>query len=126
MNAFGKIIPTISAWLTALMTLVAGVPQVRCGCPGGDGKASTSVPVSCAARCCCCCATSEASADSTSSPNQTDECPCCQQRREKTAAPESEPTPDLQKPRCVKELKRTTPIASPRAENPDHEEQVIA
>lgn len=59
MRAFWKRASQAPIWLTAIMTLVAGLPQFACGCRGENGQppqsASTVVPTS---SCCCtgCCA----------------------------------------------------------------------
>src|SRR5215510_3231127 len=126
MAAFTNLVTTIHVWLTALMTLVAGIPQLRCGCPGGDVKASPSAPACAAAGCCCCTATHQERGQAASS-DEKHKCSCCHQSPERrTANSETEPSADLQKPRCIKELQRTVAVAPPRTEKNDHRKQAVA
>ena len=126
MATFTNLVTTIHVWLTALMMLVAGIPQLRCGCPGGDVKPSPSAPDSQPAGCCCCGATREACGEAVSS-DEKDKCCCCHPSQERpTTDSERGPRAGLQKPRCIKELQRTVSVAPPRTEQSDHQEQAIA
>jgi hypothetical protein len=78
MSSLGSIAWIGHIWLTALMTLVAGVPHFACRCPDGQVKPFCMGTPSSKSRCCCrgtCC-----------SPIEGGTCCCAAQSR--TAGPE--------------------------------------
>jgi hypothetical protein len=62
MSSFGKIAWIGHIWLTALMTLVAGMPHFACRCPDGNVKPVCMGTLSAKSGCCCsgtCCSSFE-------------------------------------------------------------------
>ncbi len=55
MAAFRRTIRALHVGLTAIMTLVAGVPRFCCACPGEGSTPSTPKSAPRSAGCCCCC-----------------------------------------------------------------------
>src|SRR5438552_17897173 len=69
-------------WLTAIMTLVAGLPHWQCLCPNGNTKSACLEITSSAQACCCnggCCGKQCGSAGQASFANQTETHSCCRQ-----------------------------------------------
>lgn len=65
MVSLGRYLSVCIAWLTAVMTLVAGTPHVHCQCPNGNIKPFCLSMFSSASGCCCdgsCCAQASAAA----------------------------------------------------------------
>lgn len=54
MAHIGKAILTCQVHLTAIMTLIAGMPHFVCRCPGELANADVSRPAAQTATCCCC------------------------------------------------------------------------
>jgi hypothetical protein len=126
MGTIWRTVRATPAWLTAVMTLVAGIPQLRCGCPGVDVKPAPSAPASQPAGCCCCSAIHEDSSEAASPSDENEESCCCHRSQKRIADSQTEPPADLQKPHCVKELQRTDAVAPTPTEKSDHQQQAGA
>jgi hypothetical protein len=74
MATIGKTILTAPVYLTAIMTLIAGMPHFVCRCPINLPKAE-SEPAAHVAVCCCC-----GSCGSTLGGEQQDKLSCCSQK----------------------------------------------
>ena len=58
----GRAVRAGSIWATAVMTLIAGFPEVSCACPGGSGKPIPAAAAFAACNCTCggsCCSRSQ-------------------------------------------------------------------
>lgn len=100
MPAFGRITWIGQVWLTAVLTLVAGVPRLECRCPNGNikpfclGSTRNSSGCCCGGACysstpgreCCCQAPMQVAAEET----QIGSC-CCHQNQETSRLPSDHP-----------------------------------
>jgi hypothetical protein len=99
------------AWLTAVMTLVAGMPHFECRCPNGHVKPFCLGLDSNKSGCCCGCACCSASPKGRccckgrgASPSKRKEKSCChtQHRNNLASRPGPAGSPAAQSSRCVK------------------------
>jgi hypothetical protein len=119
-------------WLTAAMTLVAGLPHWSCRCDVGPTRRETAghTPGAPGCPCCGCCAGDPAAGES-------GKAPCCARKSDPRPADESDPGGDQIHPaRCVRDLAPAVPAGtaekgprsdglSPSAAPPDQAEPPV-
>jgi len=107
MKPVGTITRAVFGWLTAIMTLVAGLPHFQCQCPNGAVK-PFCFGFFCSSSGCCCgdaCASGakECRPAAKAPPGRKGKAPCCCGRagRQPTRAP-ADPNPHVQTRGCAK------------------------
>jgi hypothetical protein len=94
MTTFGATLRAGLHWLTAAMTLLAGVPAFQCRCEGGPAAKSRSTVITKQVTCCCggqCCASTPGSvaghACEAPAPQKAEAGTCCQHHGGRPAEP---------------------------------------
>jgi len=104
MNVYWLVIRAGAVWLTALMTLITGLPHFDCLCPNGHHKPFCLGLCSQSTGCCCaggCCVRSEVS----SSPNaDTPETCCSCHHKARPSQTKQDPPAQLESPGCRKTI----------------------
>jgi len=104
---------SVLVWLTATVTLLAGLPLPRCGCAVGRDARSPSVCASCQHRACC------PEAPPPASTAEEDDCPaCCALQRSRSSVPTPDPA-ELNSRPCVKVVTEQAPYTSTPERTPE-------
>jgi hypothetical protein len=107
-----------TVWLTAIITLIAGVPVSRCFCADG-GEKSLLTPVSLPANSCCQCGTCSEEDDQPPLPTPTDDNHACCQHQTHAASGPSRDSGQFRSKSCVKSVAVMAPSTIPQEQKPD-------